>query len=117
MSRPEIQKEVIQGIYKIENTKTHKVYIGQSKDIYKRWSQHQYKLEHNKHHSPKLQNSYNRTKDKSIFEYSIVEIVENKEDLDAREKYYIDKYNSLYDGYNCADVGDFLNEKNNKEKD
>ena len=111
MSRPEIQKEVIQGIYKIENTKTHKVYIGQSKDIYKRWSQHQYKLEHNKHHSPKLQNSYNRTKDKSIFEYSIVEIVENKEDLDAREKYYIDKYNSLYDGYNCADVGDFLNEK------
>ena len=68
-------------------------------------------MEHNKHHSPKLQNSYNRTKDKSIFEYSIVEIVENKEDLDAREKYYIDKYNSLYDGYNCADVGDFLNEK------
>ena len=111
LSKPEIQKEIIQGIYKIENTKTHKVYIGQSIDIYRRWQDHKYALERNEHHSRKLQNSYNRVKDKSIFEYSILEVVEYKEDLNIREKYYIDKYNSLYDGYNCADVGDFLNER------
>lgn len=111
MSKPETQKEVIQGIYKIENTKTHKVYIGQSIDIYRRWQDHKWALERNEHHSIKLQNSYNRTKDKSIFEYSILEVVDHREDLDSREKYYIDKYNSLYDGYNCADVGTFLNGK------
>lgn len=116
MSKPEIQKEVIQGIYKIENTKTHKVYIGKSIDIYRRWQEHKLALEHNEHHSRKLQNSYNKTKDKSIFEYSILEAVEYKEDLNIREKYYIDKYNSLYDGYNCADVEYFLNDKMIKKR-
>lgn len=105
LSRQKIEREIIQGIYKIENTKTHKVYIGQSIDIYRRWEDHKSALERNGHHARKLQNSYNRTKDKSVFEYSIIEVVENKEDLDDREKYYIDKYNSLYDGYNSADVG------------
>ena len=33
-------KKKISGIYKIENLINHKVYIGQSKDINKRWSRH-----------------------------------------------------------------------------
>ena len=116
MGRQTIEREIIQGIYKIENIKTNKVYIGQSIDIYKRWDDHKNMLEKNKHHSRKLQNSYNMTKDKNIFEYSILEVVENKEDLDSREKYYIDKYNSLYDGYNCADINNFINSKTIRKK-
>lgn len=73
-------------------------------------------LKNNKHHSSKLQNAYNRTKDKSVFEYSILEVVENKEDLDSREKYYINKYDSLYNGYNCADVRVFINSKTIRKK-
>jgi len=34
----------ISGIYKIQNTETGKCYIGQSKDIKKRWQQHLYLL-------------------------------------------------------------------------
>ena len=95
---------------------THKVYIGQSIDIYKRWEEHKNMLKKNKHHSHKLQNAYNRTKDKSVFEYSILEVVENKEDLDSREKYYINKYDSLYNGYNCADVRVFIDSKTIRKK-
>ena len=36
--------DIIQGIYKIENTKTKKIYIGQSKDIYGRFKQHKREL-------------------------------------------------------------------------
>lgn len=33
MSKNNKKHKIIQGIYKIENMNTHKVYIGQSKDI------------------------------------------------------------------------------------
>ena len=33
-------KSQVSGIYKIENLINHKVYIGQSKNIYARWKQH-----------------------------------------------------------------------------
>lgn len=109
-------KEIIQGIYKIENINTGKVYIGHSKDIYTRWSQHKQMLEKGIHHSSKLQLSYTKTKDKNVFVYSIVEIIDSEFDLPVREKYYIDQYDSLYNGYNCADVGEFLTEKMIKKK-
>jgi hypothetical protein len=32
------------GIYKIENTKTNRTYIGQSNNIYKRWKKHRISL-------------------------------------------------------------------------
>ena len=45
MSKPKFinkiySNQVISGIYKIENLINHKVYIGQSKNIYKRWKSH-----------------------------------------------------------------------------
>lgn len=97
-------KDIIQGIYKIENKNTHKVYIGQSKDIYERWRQHKHLLENGNHHAYKLQKYYNLAKDKSVFEYSILEEVKHKEDLTDREQYYMDKYNSVYDGYNSVNT-------------
>lgn len=114
-----MEKEIIMGIYKIENINTHKVYIGQAEDIYKRWKDHKRMLKNNKHHSCKLQKAYNRTRNnkEEIFQYSIVEVVEYKEDLFKREKYWMDYYNSLYDGYNCADIGKFQIVKNNKAKE
>lgn len=104
-------EEVIQGIYKIENKNNHKVYIGQSKDIYKRWQQHKAMLEKGTHHSPKLQHSYNHSKDKTIFEYSILELIGDESKLTEREQYYIDKYDSLYHGYNCTTADNSVNYK------
>lgn len=106
--------DIIQGIYKIENTKNKKAYIGQSKNIYDRFKQHKRELKNNTHHSKKLQMSYNKTLDKSIFEFSIVEVVDDEKNLDEREQYYIDFYDSFNNGYNCCNVG-FIptNDKNN----
>ena len=52
-------KDEMCGIYCIENLKNHKKYIGQSVDIKKRWRNHRYKLNGNKHFNQHLQNSWN----------------------------------------------------------
>lgn len=111
----------VQGIYKIENTKNKKVYIGQSRNIYRRFEEHQRALENNIHHSVKLQRSYNKTLDKSIFKFSIIEVVNDNKRLDEREQYYIDFYDSFNSGYNCCNVGvlpvnDTSNIKSQKRK-
>lgn len=89
------------GIYKIENTRTKCVYIGSTKDFSKREKQHFSMLEKNKHHSSKLQRSYNTSKDKSIFKFEIIEEVDDACELKKREQYYIDLYDSFNTGYNC----------------
>lgn len=40
--------QVISGIYKIENLINHKVYIGQSINIFRRWKDHMRNLKNNK---------------------------------------------------------------------
>ena len=40
--------QVISGIYKIENLINHKVYIGQSINIFRRWKGHMRNLKNNK---------------------------------------------------------------------
>ena len=97
---------LIMGIYKIENIKNHKIYIGSSKDLNKRWKEHLYALKGNKHHSCKLQLSYNRLKDKSTLQFSIVERVDNIDNLKIREQYYIDLYDAYNSGYNCSEQVD-----------
>lgn len=97
-----------QGIYEILNIKTNKRYIGSSSDIERRWKEHDRMLKSNKHHSIKIQRSYNKTKDKAIFTYNILEIVEDIKILHKREQFYIDKYDSFYNGYNCSMVDSII---------
>lgn len=92
--------EHICGVYKITNILNKKVYIGSSNNIDYRWYQHKNLLKNNKHHSIKLQNSYN-LHGEECFKYEIVEICD-KDILLEREQYWIDYYKS-YDseyGYN-----------------
>lgn len=92
---------MIIGIYKIENIKNGKIYVGSSKDIEKRWKEHIHKLKYGVHHSVKLQRSYDRIEDKSVFKFEVIE--ETTEDmLKEREQYYIDLYDSFNTGYNCC---------------
>lgn len=90
------------GIYKITNTNSGKVYIGSSINIEQRHKDHLYLLKSNKHHSKDLQQSYNRTKNKAVFQFEVIEEVKDRYDLTVREQYYINLYDSYYNGYNCS---------------
>lgn len=93
------------GIYKIENTINHKVYIGQSVDIEKRWKEHLYALTRNFHENKHLQNSWNKYGAKA-FTFSIIEECELSR-LTDREQYYIDLYGGINsdNNYNNRDAG------------
>lgn len=91
-----------QGIYKLTNNKSNEVYIGQSINIEQRFKEHVNGLKNNKHHAYKLQKFYNKHKQTQSFKvsYEILETVSNPAHLNARELYYIDKYDSHINGYN-----------------
>lgn len=79
----------IGGIYKITNKVDGKFYIGSTVDFNKRRATHRYELKANKHHNEYLQNAYNKYGIEN-FKFSILEIVENEEELRSKEQYYID---------------------------
>lgn len=97
-------------IYQILNLATGKIYIGSSSNYSRRKIGHLTLLRKNKHHSRKLQNSYNRHgEDKFVF--SLLESFEytNKEEILKREQEYI---TSLKPYYNiCSIAGSCLGVK------
>ncbi|WP_226035586.1 GIY-YIG nuclease family protein [Aquibacillus saliphilus] len=109
----------MQGIYKIENINTGKVYIGSSVDIDIRFKQHKYDLESKKHHSIKLQRSWSKTQDPSnTFVFQIIENCDglNRHELLKREEFLINEYDSIKNGYNVADVFGVLPTKKKTKK-
>ena len=93
------------GIYKFTNQITGKSYIGQSVNIETRYKNHKYRL-HSKSH---LENTYFHKKLAEYgfekFDFEVLEECSIAE-LDEREKYYIQKYNTLYpNGYNMEEGG------------
>lgn len=97
--------QVVCGIYCIENIDTHKKYIGQSKNIYKRWVDHKWALNNNIHDNDYLQKAWNKYGSEH-FVFNIIEVCPvNK--LDEREMYYIN-YFATHDranGYNLRGGG------------
>ena len=87
------------GIYCIKCTKNNKVYIGKSKNLRRRKSQHLYSLRHNSHCNYLLQRDYNCFGEE-FFEFIVLEYTDN--DLSTLEILYTEKYNSnnLNFGYN-----------------
>lgn len=92
-----MKREIICGIYKITSP-TGRVYIGESKNIYKRWDN--YKKSNQTKSQPRVHHSLN----KYSYENHTFEIVEecDFEDLMCRERYWQDFYNVLGEmGLNC----------------
>lgn len=85
-------------VYKIINNITGDFYIGSSIKFNLRIDIHKRKLRANKHHSPILQNSWNKYGERS-FSVEIVERVQNKELLISREQYWLD---TLRPKFNCC---------------
>lgn len=78
----------VSGVYQIVNELDGKRYIGSSKDIHGRVQHHRSELRRNRHHSPHLQNAYNKYGEDKFY-FSILEICENIRDtiLFLEQKY------------------------------
>jgi group I intron endonuclease len=81
------------GIYQIYNIVSGKVYIGSAVRLYYRLANHKHRLKNNKHYNKYLQASWN-LHGEEVFEFRILEIVEDKFKLIEREQFWIDFYNS-----------------------
>lgn len=85
----------ITGIYKIiSKIHPNRIYIGSAVNIRKRWTNHLHKLRNNIHHSPKLQNHFNKYGEDDLN----IEILEECviDEKFVREQYYIDLYNPWF---------------------
>lgn len=80
---------VIAGIYAIRNAATGRVYVGSSCNISRRWKEHRTDLRRGKHHSPKLQKSWDKYGECS-FEFSLLEAVADNSLLAEREQVWMD---------------------------
>ena len=94
------------GIYKYENKINHNIYIGQSTNIDKRFAQHLYDATFRPEEGTGI--------DEAINKYGIdnftFEIIEecDIDDLDDKEIYWIDFYDSYHNGYNRTKGGSVL---------
>lgn len=84
----------VSGIYKILNTNNNKSYIGSTINLYTRCNGHKSKLNRGIHHSPYLQNAYNKYS-KQGFIFIILEECK-PENLIIREQYYLDTFKPEY---------------------
>ena len=91
----------IQGIYKIVNKINNKIYIGQSINIEERFKQHKRSL--NKYFKYPLYNAFRKYGIEN-FEFVVLEWIKNRYDLNEREQYWLDYYQSYNKdfGYNIA---------------
>lgn len=105
------KKSIISGIYRIINIINGKVYIGQSINVYQRWSSHKAYLRSNNHHSEHLQRAWNKYGEKNFKFEILIQCTINL--LDKLETFYINNYDSAnyYFGYNNELPGGRVSEK------
>lgn len=97
--------EKICGIYYIKNLINNKYYVGQSRDIHHRWVRERAALKRDKlAWNIHLQNAWKKYGEDN-FEFKIVEEC-SVALLDEREMFWIDKFDSFYNGYNKTLGGD-----------
>lgn len=96
------------GVYKIKNKINNKIYVGESLNIERRWTEHITSLSNNKHHSYKLQEDWNKYGEDN-FEFTVSRNVDSENIprfliefvLLVYEDSDIVKYDSIDKGYNC----------------
>jgi group I intron endonuclease len=86
------------AIYMIKNLITKKVYIGQSTNIVYRFYYHYGKLKKGVHPNTHLQASWNKYGEDN-FEFSVIDECK-KDQLNEREIFWIEVFNSFFHGYN-----------------
>lgn len=91
--------DTVCGIYKITNTKDKKCYIGQAVDVRKRWTDHMkcgLGID-----TPQGNKLYQAMQQDGLQNFTFELLEEcNREELNGKEKFYIDMFNSCDFGYN-----------------
>ena len=90
------------SIYKIENIINHKVYIGQTNNVKRRFSEHKARGYGNEGQK-KLYRAFNKYGIEN-FTFSIIET--DIENYDEKEQYRIKYYDSIENGYNISEGGE-----------
>ena len=85
------------GIYKITNLTNGKIYVGQSQNVFERKIEHFTALRRNHHPNKEMQKDWN--KNNRGFRFDVIEFCGISQ-LNEREKYWIDKLNTIEKGYN-----------------
>lgn len=106
-------KQNLVGIYGIEDVETGNIYVGQSSDIAKRWSNHSTFLKNGVHNYRELQEAYNKDKDR--IKYTILEECKGNE-LKNREDWWI-KHVQRIDGWTLLNKQKFGGKHNTKVRD
>lgn len=102
------------GVYLIKNCINGKVYVGSTLNFSSRIKRHRADLAKNKHHSIKLQRSYNKYNHQN-FEFIPIQYC-SKEYLIKIEQYWIDYFDSYNNGYNSSpNAGNCLGYKQTDE--
>jgi group I intron endonuclease len=86
------------GIYCLLNTANGKLYIGQSVNLQTRKWAHLTKLRQGKHRNQHLQDAFDRYGE-SRFQFQILEVLPNTDNLDARERHWIALYHASDPAY------------------
>lgn len=93
-------------IYKITNKVNNKVYIGQTiRPMQERFNRHMYDALKNPNPTIYFQRAIKKY-GKENFYIEQIDSAETKEELDVKEKYWIEKYDSINNGYNTAIGGE-----------
>lgn len=91
---------IYSGIYKFESKIDNRCYIGSSVNLKRRYNKHKYELNSCLHGNIHLQRFVIKYGFDNL-KYSIIEYCD-KEKLEERETYYINKYDSLNSGFNMV---------------
>lgn len=105
------------GVYLILNTVNQHFYIGSTVNLRRRWAQHTWYLDNNKHHNPHFQNAWNKYGG-AAFVYFAVEVVRDHASILVAEQRWIDRLDAANrrDCYNvCAKAGSHLGRKRSEE--
>ena len=100
-------QEKLCGVYCIENIINNKKYIGISRDIKRRWSEHRHELNYHIHVNQYLQSAWDKY-GKSNFKFYVVELCDESV-LSDKERNYIKLYKTLSheNGYNLTVGGEY----------
>ncbi|SJZ50239.1 GIY-YIG nuclease family protein [Clostridium tetani] len=106
-------KQNLVGVYGIEDVAIGNIYVGQSTDIAKRWSNHSAFLKNGEHNYVELQKAYN--KDCNRIKYTILEEC-TEEMLTEREDWWI-KHVQRVNGWNLINKQKFGGKHGTKVRD